>query len=73
MTHNQRISSLMQRYFEHLDAGNDLLAKAAKIKEEILTITDPGKYENGTVFKVKKTLIEVKAYTRRGYKGIRRR
>jgi len=72
MNKQRKIIDLMFRYFELQDRINTLQTERDKIRLQLLGITDPGQYGPGTVYRVAKTKIEVKGYTRSGFKGIRR-
>lgn len=72
MNRNQKIAALMAEYFDCVDGAARLRFRAATLKAKLLRICNPGRYQHGTVYRVGKQRIEVRAYVRSAYVGLRR-
>lgn len=66
-----RINDLLAEYAARRDQVIFCQKRADEIKEEILLIAKPGKYEKASVIQVTDKEIRVKGYIRRGYKAVR--
>lgn len=72
MKYSPRIASLIADYYDTIDSIKTLRDKASALKHQILDIADPGKYGKYKVIETKEVEIHVNAYTRAGYRMIRR-
>jgi hypothetical protein len=68
----RRIVNLMTEFFELDDKYKEMKEKRASVRDELLDITDPGRYGPGVVYQVQEKEIHVKDYWRKSYRAIRR-